>query len=342
MIRFVLQRAAQTVIVLLGVTVLVFAVLRIIPGDPVALVFTGDDEDGVANAAEARREYAERLGLDRPLPVQYAAFLSEAARGDLGQSLRRNTDVSALVGQALPLTVELTAAGMVIAIVVALPVAVLGALRQNTWWDRGGSAFALIGMSLPSFWQGIMLIMLFAVTFPLLPASGVIDVGVNVRRITGMPIFDSLVTGNWEGLASSIRHLVLPAITLGTGVAAGFTRILRSSLLEVKYQDFIDAYRARGLGKHRIVAHMIRNALPTTVVIFGMRLGTLLGGTLVIETVFAYPGMGWLLINSIYQRDYPVVQGTVLVMTIIVVLANFASDLLHGWLDPRVKVGAKI
>lgn len=177
--------------------------------------------------------------------------------------------------------------------------------------------------------------------FPIFPVSGVIDTGIRVEDITSLPMLDALLTGNWPAFGSLFMHLALPAITLGTGIAAGLTRVLRSSLLEVKHQDFVDALRARGLPERTVVRRMLRNALPTTIIVFGMRLGHLLGGTLVIETVFSYPGMGWLLIQSINQRDFPVVQAAVIVITLLVVASNFLADLAHGLLDPRVQLAGK-
>lgn len=337
MTRYMLGRFGQTLIVLFGVSIMIFFLLRMIPGSPTQLMFAdGDGEGGLSVAGRA--QYERGLGFDRSLFAQFVDFFSGVVRGDLGTSLLRNRSVTSMIGDALPLTIELAVASIAIAVIISVPIAVLGALKQNTFMDRGGTAFALIGTSMPSFWQGIMLIFLFAVTFPILPVSGVIDVGLSVRSVTGLPILDALLTGNWEALKSLLLHLVLPAVTLGTSVAASFTRVLRSSLLEVKHQDFVDALRARGLAEGRVVGHMVRNALPTAVVVFGIRLGALLGGTLVIETVFAYPGMGWLLINAINNRDYPVVQGVVLVLTLMVVLVNLGADLLHGWLDPRLKL----
>lgn len=337
MIRHILHRLGQTVIVVFGVTVLVFVILRVMPGDPVALMFAGDEE-GTFGAVEARAEYEARLGLDRPLPLQYVHFVGELARGDLGVSIRRGEPVTAMVGRALPLTVELTLVSLFISLIVAVPIATLSAMKQNTAIDRGGTAIALIGVSLPSFWQGIMLIMLFSVWWPILPVSGVIDLGLSIEHITGFPTLDSILTGNWEAIRSLARHMFLPAITLGTGGAAALVRILRSSLLEIKHADFVDAMRARGLGEPTVVRHMLMNAAPTAVVILGMRIGSLLGGTLVIETVFAYPGMGHLLISSIASRDFPVVQGVVIVTTLLVIFSNFVADIVHGSLDPRIKL----
>lgn len=338
MIKYLLHRFGQTLIVVAGVTVIVFIILRIMPGDPVALIFSEVDDDAGDIVAQ-RAEYEALLGLDRPLPAQYVSFLGELARGDLGDSIvRRGQSVAGMIGRAMPITIELAIAAMVVALLVAVPVAVVSALRQNSLWDRGGTAFALIGVSMPSFWQGIMLIMIFGVWIPILPVSGVMPVGTQITRVTGMPFTDALLTGNWEVARTVARHLVLPAITLGTAVAAQFVRVLRSSLLEVKHQDFVDAFRARGIRERTIVGHMLHNALPTTVVIVGLRVGALLSGTIVIETVFAYPGMGLLLIQAIQARDFPVVQGVVVLMTVLVIAANLIADVVHGWMDPRIKL----
>jgi ABC-type dipeptide/oligopeptide/nickel transport system permease component len=335
-INFILHRMGQTLIVLFGVTLIIFFVLRIMPGDPVRLMFgEGDDMD----LGESRMIYEQQLGLDQPLHLQYLKFLGEIVRGEFGNSIVRGGEpVLDMVARALPLTIELSAYALIIALAIAIPIAILSALQQNTIWDRGGTAFALIGVSLPSFWQGIMLIMFFAVWVPIFPVSGVMDARLSIERITGAPFTDAILTGNWEAAWSVLRHMTLPALTLGTGICGQLVRVLRSSLLEVKHQDFIDAFRARGLGEPTIVRHMLHNALPTTAVIVGMRIGALLSGTIVIETVFSYPGMGFLLIQAINARDFPVVQGVVVLLTAMVIAANLLADILHGILDPRVKL----
>lgn len=336
MINFILHRLGQTLVVLFGVTLIIFFVLRIMPGDPVRLMF-GDGDD--MNLGESVARYEQALGLDQPLPMQYLKFLGEIARGDFGNSLIRGGEpVINMVARALPLTIELSIYALLVALVIAVPVAILSALKQNTIWDRGGTAFALIGVSLPSFWQGIMLVMFFAVWIPLFPVSGVVDARLSITRITGAPFTDAVLTGNWEAAWSVFRHMTLPAITLGTGICGQFVRVLRSSLLEVKHQDFIDAFRARGLSERAVVGHMLHNAMPTTVVIVGLRIGALLSGTIVIETVFSYPGMGFLLIQAINARDFPVVQGVVVLLTAMVIFSNLLADILHGVLDPRVKL----
>lgn len=336
MLNFILHRLVQTVIVLFGVTVIIFFVLRVMPGDPVALMFgEGDDLD----LGASRALYERALGLDQPLYMQYLKFLGEIVRGNFGHSIVRGGEpVLDMVARALPLTIELSIYAMLIALLIAVPVAIMSALKQNTIWDRGGTAFALIGVSLPSFWQGIMLVMFLAVWIPIFPVSGVMDARLSVPRITGAPFTDAMLQGNWEAAWSVLRHMTLPAVTLGTGICGQLVRVLRSSLLEVKHQDFIDAFRARGLSERSIVLHMLHNAMPTTAVIIGMRIGALLSGTIVIETVFSYPGMGFLLIQAINARDFPVVQGVVVLLTAMVIAANLLADIMHGVLDPRVKL----
>lgn len=336
MISYILHRLGQTLIVVLGVTLVVFVILRVMPGDPVQLMFEQGDD---ANLGESLAEYEKIMGLDQPLPIQYFRFLKELATGDFGSSIVRGGEpVLDMVGRALPLTIELAVISLILALVIAVPLAILSALKQNTLWDHGGTAFALIGVSLPSFWQAIMLIIILGVWFPILPISGVMDPGLNIKHITGMMLTDAIISGNWEAAGSVARHLVLPAITLGTGIAGQFVRVLRSSLLEVKHQDFIGALRARGLKERTVVWHMLHNALPTTAVIVGLRIGSLLSGTIIIETVFAYPGMGYLLIQAINARDFPVVQGVVVMLTGMVVISNLLADVVHGWLDPRIKL----
>lgn len=336
MLNYILHRLLQTLVVVLGVTVIVFFILRVMPGDPVSLMFVDGDD---ADLGAARDAYAKVLGLDQPLPVQYFKFLGQIVQGDFGVSIvRAGEPVIDMVARALPLTIELALFSLFIALAISIPIAILSSVRQNTIWDHGGTTLALIGVSLPSFWQGIMLIMFLAVWVPILPVSGVMDPMMKVDRITGMAFTDAVLTGNWEAAWSVLRHMILPAVTLGTGIAGQFVRVLRSSLLEVKHQDFIEAFRARGLSETTVVRHMLHNAMPTTAVIVGLRIGALLSGTIVIETVFAYPGMGYLLIQAINARDFPVVQGVVVMLTVMVILSNLIADVVHSLLDPRIKL----
>jgi ABC-type dipeptide/oligopeptide/nickel transport system permease component len=333
-LSLVLRRAGHTLLVRVGVSVIVLGLIHLTPGDPVDVIFAGENV-----TAEQKQEYREQLGLDRPLPAQYLDFATDAARGDLGTSIRRGVPVSTLIGDTLPATLELTLAALLVALVIAVPVALVSALRQGSAWDRGGSVGALFGISMPSFWLGIMLILVFAVNLDLFPPTGRLDLGVGVTRITGLALVDALLTANWEALRSALVHLILPAVTLGTAITATIARVLRSGLLEVKGQDYVEALRARGLSSVRVIRHMLRNALPPTVTVLGVRIGVLLGGAIVVEMVFSWPGLGRLIVESIRARDYPVVQGAVLTMAVVFALVNFATDLIHGWLDPRVKLG---
>lgn len=337
MTAFVLPRLGQTIIVLISVSVIVFALIHITPGDPVDVIFAGE------NITEAQKdEYRTQLGLDRPLPVQYAEFATAAARGDLGTSIRRQVPVTALIGAALPATIELTLVALLVAVVIAVPVAIVSGLRPGSVWDRTGSIGALFGISMPSFWLGIMLILIFSVTLRWLPPTGRLDIGLGLQKVTGLAIPDAIVTGNIAALRSALLHITLPALTLGTAIAATIARVLRSGLLEVRGQDYVDALQARGLSSPRVVRHMIRNALPPTVTVLGVRIGTLLGGAIVVEMVFSWPGLGRLIIDAIRARDYPTVQGAVLVMAVVFVLVNLVADFLYAWLDPRVRYGRKV
>lgn len=334
MLRFVLHRVGQTLVVLASVSVIVFSLIHFTPGDPVDAIFAGENV-----SSEEKAAYRHSLGLDRPLPEQYLTFAAHAVQGDLGESIRRSEPVGSLIAAALPATLELTLAALCVAILIGVPVAIVSALRQNSGLDRGGRFAALFGISMPSFWLGIMLILLLSVTVRVFPASGRLDLGSGLRSITGLYVVDSLLQGNMTALRSSLLHLALPAFTLGTAISATLARVLRSGLLEVKSLDYVEALTARGLRFRRVLRHMLRNALPATITVMGVRIGTLLGGAIVVEMVFAWPGVGRLIVESIRARDYPVVQGSVLVLAVMFAVVNLVTDLLHGWLDPRVRHG---
>jgi ABC-type dipeptide/oligopeptide/nickel transport system permease component len=336
MTAFLLRRLGQTVLVLVGVSVIVFALIHITPGDPVDVIFAGENITD-----EQKDAYREQLGLHRPLPVQYADFALAAATGDLGTSIRQQVPVTRLIGAALPATIELTLAALLVAITVAVPIAIVSGMRPGSVWDRGGSVGALFGISMPSFWLGIMLILLFSVNLRWLPPTGRLEIGTGLEKVTGLAVIDAILTGNLVGLRSALVHLILPAVTLGTAIAATIARVLRSGLLEVRGQDYVDALRARGLASPLVVRHILRNALPPTVTVMGVRIGTLLGGAIIVEMVFSWPGLGRLIVDAIRARDYPTVQGAVLVMAVVFVLVNLVADLLYAWLDPRVRYGRK-
>ncbi|MFC8845857.1 MULTISPECIES: ABC transporter permease [unclassified Micromonospora] len=336
MLRLLFNRLLQTAFVLLIVSVIVFLLLHLAPGDPVDLLF---GEQNVS--AEQKEEVRRNLGLDRPLLLQYLHFLGSAVTGDLGNSIFRGASVLSLIKPALFATIELTVGAVLVATIVGVPIAVVSALRQNSFVDRAGSAIALFGISMPSFWLGIMLILLFSVKLGVLPTGSQLDLGVDVPHLTGFVVLDSLLSGDPAAFGSALRHVALPSVTLGTALAATVVRVLRAGLIEAKNQDFIDAVRARGVSHLTVIRHMLRNALPPTVIMMGVKIGSLLGGAIVVETIFSWPGLGRLIVEAIRARDYPLVQGGVLLMAVLFVLVNLCADILHGVLDPRIRQGRR-
>jgi ABC-type dipeptide/oligopeptide/nickel transport system permease component len=326
------RRILGAIPVLLGISFLVFMLMHIAPGDPVSLLL-GDDATP-ADIEQTRRE----LGLDKPLLVQYWDFLSRAVRGDFGRSLKFNEPVMKLVFERLPATIELAFISLVVAIIIAVPLGVYSAIKHNSLFDHAGMSVALIGVSLPNFWLGIMLIYFLGGQLNLLPVAGRIEYGIEVKPITHLYLIDSLITGNFTAFWSALQHLLMPAFTLGTSLAAIVTRISRSSVLEVMRQDFITTARAKGLSEKAVIwRHILRNAMITIVTILGLQLGALLNGSVITETVFSYPGIGELLIQSISARDYKLTQVLILFFAIIYFVVNLLTDFLYSWIDPRIK-----
>ncbi len=303
---FIARRLLTAVPVVFGVVTLVFCLIHLVPGDPVDAML------GETALPAQRQDLREALGLDRPLGEQYLRFLGGLARGDLGTSYRYSTPVRDLVVERYPATVQLTLAAMLVAIAIALPAGVLAAVRPRTWVDHASSGFALLGVSIPNFWLGPMLILVFAIWLDWLPVSG------------------------RGGLAS----LVLPAVTLGTAMAGILARMTRSSLLEELGADYIRTARAKGLREPAVVLrHGLRNALVPIVTLLGLQFGALLAGSVITETIFAWPGLGKLLMDAIQARDYPVVQGVVLAIALSYVAVNFLTDLVYAWADPTIRLG---
>ena len=326
------RRILGAIPVLLGISFLVFMLMHIAPGDPVSLLL-GDDATP-ADIEQTRRE----LGLDQPLLVQYWDFLSRAVRGDFGRSLKFNEPVMKLVFERLPATIELAFISLIVAIIIAVPLGVYSAIKHNSLFDHAGMSVALIGVSLPNFWLGIMLIYFLGGQLNLLPVAGRIEYGIEVKPITHLYLIDSLITGNFTAFWSALQHLLMPAFTLGTSLAAIVTRISRSSVLEVMRQDFITTARAKGLSEKAVIwRHILRNAMITIVTILGLQLGALLNGSVITETVFSYPGIGELLIQSISARDYKLTQVLILFFAIIYFVVTVLTDFLYSWIDPRIK-----
>ena len=303
MLEFVARRLLHTALVTVGVVTLVFVALRL-SGDPAASMLPGDA------SVDELRDLRHALGLDRSVPVQYVAFLRDAVRGDFGESIRHQQPAFGLVLERLPATLELAFAALLLAVVVALPLGIVAALYRGRVVDVVAMGFAVVGQATPYFWMGIMLILVVSVELAWLPTSG---------------------RGDW-------RHLILPAVTLGTHFAAAIARLTRTAMLEVLGQQFVTTARAKGLGERRVIlGHALKNAAVPVVTLIGLQFGTLLGGAVVTETIFAWPGVGRLAVQSIFVRDYPVVQAGVLVLALSFVTLNLLVDLLYGTLDPRIR-----
>ncbi|HEX29213.1 TPA: ABC transporter permease [Candidatus Poribacteria bacterium] len=329
------RRLIRLIPTMFGVAFIVFMLMHLAPRDPIELMI-GEAGHVTKEEIEAlRREY----GLDKPLHEQFAAFLLNALRGDFGRSFSEQQPVISLIKSRLPATVELSLASFLIAVVISIPLGVLSAVYRDSIFDRIVTLLSLGGISFPSFYLGLILILIFGVGLEVLPISGRSTFGAEPHRITGLYLLDSLITLDVRALLSSIRHLILPAITLG-GIAVAVTvRMIRANMLEVLEQDYIRTARAKGLPEWKVVMkHALKNALIPTVSVLGLQIGVLLSGNMIVETVFSWPGLGSLAVNGIYARDYPLVQGIVMVYAATYVLVNLAVDILYIWLNPRVEV----
>ena len=327
------RRIIGAIPVVLGISFLVFLLMHLAPGDPVSLLL-GED----ATAAEIQRTRHE-WGLDQPLLVQYWEFLSHAARGDFGNSLKFGEPVTKLVFERLPATIELAFASLLVALLISIPIGVYSAIKHDSLFDHAGMGLALVGVSLPNFWLGIMLIYFLGGQLNLLPVAGRIDYGIQLEPVTRLYLVDSLIAGNFAAFWSALKHLFMPAVTLGTSLAAIVTRITRSSVLEVMRQDFITTARAKGLSERRVVwRHMLRNAMVTIITVLGLQLGALLNGSVITETVFSFPGIGDLLIQAISLRDYRLAQGLIFFFAMMYFAVNLLVDLLYLLVDPRIKL----
>ncbi|WFF05179.1 ABC transporter permease [Micromonospora sp. WMMD1076] len=313
MARFVLRRVLQSAVVLVGVTLVVFLLLQLVPGDPVRVAL------GTRFDPQTYDALRERAGLDQPLPVQYASYLGHALTGDLGVSFRTGQPVSHIVLERLPATLSLAVTAVVFALLVAFPLGIVAAVRSGSAVDHAARVFSQFGVSVPDFWMGIMGILLFAGVLGWLPPSGYV-------ALTDDP-------GRWA------THVALPAVTVGLVTASILTRFIRSSVLEVLSADYVRTAEAKGLrNRVVIVRHVLRNALIPVVTVVAMQLASLLGGVIVIEVLFAWPGIGRLTFDAVQARDYPVLQGAVLLVAALFLLVNLLVDILYARLDPRITV----
>ena len=332
----VLRRLLAAIPLAAGIVLVTFVLLRLLPGDPVDIMM-----GQAGNVSEVEIETLRRqLGLHRPIWVQAAHFIEGMVRGDLGRSIRTARPVTALIGEALPATLELAAAALLFAVAVAVPVGVLSAVRHRSALDHLAMGTAFVGISMPAFWLGLVLILLFGVALGWLPTSGRIDPSLSVPTVTGFMLVDTLLARDPAAFRSALEHLVLPAVTLGAELAAVLSRVVRSSMLDVLQADYVRVARAKGVNEWRVVSrHALRNALVPAVTVLGLQVGILLGGNMIVETVFSWPGLGRLVVGAIFARDYPVVQGAVLLYALTFLAANLLVDVLYTVINPRMAMG---
>lgn len=347
MTRYIIRRLISVLPTLIGVTFVIFMFQRLIPGDP-AVAMLGEHA-----AQENVERIREQLGLNRPMFLdrdalrqgdvagffnsQYIRYLGRLLHGDLGSSIHRRIPVAETLAERFPATVELALLSMLIAILIGIPVGIASAARRNSWLDSTTMIGALVGVSMPIFWLGLMEIMLFAVFLKWLPSAGRIDHAVQLKSITNLFIIDSLITGNQKALVDALKHIAMPALALATIPTAIIARMTRSSMLDVLQEDYIRTAHAKGLAERVVLLrHALKNAFLPVITIIGLQTGNLMAGAVLTETIFAWPGIGKWVYDAILGRDYPIVQGGTLLIAIIFVFFNLLVDLSYAVLDPRI------
>lgn len=340
---YLIRRVLRTLLVMVGISVVVFAFVRSIPGDPATALL---GERATPQAAAALRE---QLGLNKPwfinvrdpghlLDAQFPRYVGQLVQGNLGSGIKSNIPVRNDLAARFPATAELAVAALLFALIVGLPAGIVAALRRNSVWDNLATTISLAGVSMPVFWLGLLLSYFFAVKLGWLPPSARLGNDTTLQPITGFYVLDALLRGQPASAWDALRHLILPAIALGTIPLAIIARITRSSLLDVLGQDYVRTARAKGLAGHRVtLKHALRNALLPVVTVIGLQAGALLGGAVLTETIFSWPGLGSWLYDAISQRDYPVIQGGVIFAALVVSLVNLLVDLSYALLDPRIQ-----
>lgn len=331
--KIIIRRLLMMILVLFGVTLIVFLLSHVIPGDPARMMV------GQRASQETLINVRKQLGLDKPVIVQYLIYMRHLLSGDLGTSIRTQQPVISDLAVYFPATLELVLYAFLIALIVGIPLGILTSLKQNTIVDYLGRIFCIGGVSIPAFWGGIILILIFYSKLNLLPSSGRLSLGMVFNaKITGLITVDSLLTGNWAVFKDSLRHLILPAAVLSYAQLATITRQVRSSMIEVLNEEYIKTARANGIkGKFLIVFYALRNALVPTITVVGLSLGGLLGGAVVTETVFNWPGMGKYVVDSISFLDFPSIMGFTIIIVIGYVLINLIVDILYMILNPQTR-----
>lgn len=336
MLKYTIKRILMLIPVLIGVSVIVFLIMRVLSPDPAPIVL------GQHATVEAADKWREANGLNAPIYIQYFNFIKGAVTGDFGTSYYSKTPVIKEILSRFPATIELAVAAIILASLFGTLIGVVSAVKKNSILDHSGMLLALIGVSMPIFWLGIMLIILFAGFLHVLPSSGRIDPLLQPTGGTGLYLIDTLVSGNIEAFVDAVKHLLLPAVALGMYSMAIIARITRSSMLETLNQDYIRTARAKGVKESKVIFHhALRNAMIPITTVIGLQLGSLLGGAVLTETVFSWPGIGHYTVECILKSDFPVVQGVVLLVACIYVLINLIVDIIYAFLDPRIKYSKK-
>ncbi|WP_118134712.1 ABC transporter permease subunit [Oceanicella sp. SM1341] len=333
MLRFLLAKLAVLVPTFFGITIVAFGFVRVLPGDPVLLMA---GERGLS--PERYQQLLHQLGFDRPLWEQYLGYLAGLFQGDLGTSLVTKKPVLTEFMALFPATVELGLCAMLLATIVGIPLGVFAAIRRGSWFDQVSMGTALVGYSMPIFWWGLLLIILFSGILQWTPVSGRISLLYFFPPVTGFMLIDSLLSGQSGAFASAVSHLILPTIVLATIPMAVIARQSRSAMLEVLSEDYVRTARAKGMSPWRVVnVHALRNALIPVITTIGLQVGVVLAGAILTETIFSWPGIGKWMVDSIFRRDYPVVQGGLLLIAAVVMIVNLLVDLLYGLINPRIR-----
>jgi dipeptide transport system permease protein len=333
MLRFILGRIAVLVPTFIGVSIIAFSFIRLLPGDPVALM-SGER----VMSPERHAQISHALGYDRPLVIQYLDYLGGVVTGDLGSSIVTKRPILEDFAALFPATLELSFCAMLFAVLLGIPAGIIAAVKRGSWFDQTVMGVALIGFSMPIFWWGLLLIILFSGILGWTPVSGRISLLYYFPPVTGFMLIDSALSGQAGAFRSALSHLILPAVVLGTIPLAVIARQTRSAMLEVLGEDYVRTARAKGLPPMRIIGiHALRNALIPVITTIGLQVGVLLAGAILTETIFSWPGIGKWMVDSVFKRDYPVIQGGLLIIAGIIMLVNLTVDLLYGFVNPRIR-----
>jgi len=331
--KFILHRFLSLIPTLLGISILVFFMIHMIPGDPAEMML------GERASEQSLKELREDLGLDKPLYVQYGLFMARLFRGDLGRAYKTNEKITTEIAERFPATIELSIAAIIIATIFGMAAGIISATKQYSIFDYTSMVFSLIGVSMPIFWLGLVLMIIFSLNLGWLPLSGRLSYHINLETVTRIYLLDSILSQNWPAFKDALWHLIMPAFTLSTIPMAIIARITRSSMLEVLRQDYIRTAKAKGLGPVVVyLKHGLKNALIPVITVIGLQFGILMGGAILTETIFAWPGIGKWILDAVYARDFNAVQGGTMLVATTFVLINMLVDILYAWVNPRIKV----